>query len=400
VKMKNKIAGILLIVIINICYMDIFVCAKETPDELTDLYAQSAVLMDADSGRILFGKNEEKILPMASTTKIMTCILALEHMEYNQTIEVSKAAASQPKVHLGVREGERFYIRDLLYSLMLESHNDSAVMIAEGIAGSVDKFSDLMNLKAQELGCADTYFITPNGLDAKDENGRHSTTASDLARIMRYCIQGSEKSEEFLNITRTKAYQFSDVENMRSYSCSNHNAFLGMMEGVLSGKTGFTNEAGYCYVAALKRGERTFIVSLLACGWPNNKTYKWKDTKRLMEYGLSNYEYRNLYQEWEDQKISVINGAEKKSVAVGIEENDKEILLLALDSEEAELKVMLQDKVNAPIQKNQTVGHIIYYLDDEVLKIYDIVSMEDVRERNYLWCFIKVSGLFLLQNVS
>ena len=380
--------------------MDIFVCAKETPDELTDLYAQSAVLMDADSGRILFGKNEEKILPMASTTKIMTCILALEHMEYNQTIEVSKAAASQPKVHLGVREGERFYIRDLLYSLMLESHNDSAVMIAEGIAGSVDKFSDLMNLKAQELGCADTYFITPNGLDAKDENGRHSTTASDLARIMRYCIQGSEKSEEFLNITRTKAYQFSDVENMRSYSCSNHNAFLGMMEGVLSGKTGFTNEAGYCYVAALKRGERTFIVSLLACGWPNNKTYKWKDTKRLMEYGLSNYEYRNLYQEWEDQKISVINGAEKKSVAVGIEENDKEILLLALDSEEAELKVMLQDKVNAPIQKNQTVGHIIYYLDDEVLKIYDIVSMEDVRERNYLWCLIKVSGLFLLQNVS
>ena len=139
--------------------------AQETEKGPGELYARSAVLMDADSGRILFGKEADKARPMASTTKIMTCILALEHMKEDQETEASDYAAGQPEVHLGVRAGERYKIRDLLYSLMLESHNDSAVMIAEGIAGSVEQFAALMNQKAVELGCKNTHFITPNGLD-------------------------------------------------------------------------------------------------------------------------------------------------------------------------------------------------------------------------------------------
>ena len=146
-----------------------------------------------------------------------------------------------------------------------------------------------MNEKAKELGCMDTHFVTPNGLDGEDEEGIHSTTAADLARIMKYCIMDSPKKEEFLKITRTASYQFGDREGKRSFSCNNHNAFLNMMEGALSGKTGFTGDAGYCYVGSLRRNDRTFIVALLACGWPNNKGYKWKDTRALMEYGLANY---------------------------------------------------------------------------------------------------------------
>ena len=166
--MKNKIVGFILMVILLFVNTNVIIYAKETPDELKNLYARSAVLMDADNGRILFGKNESMILPMASTTKIMTCILALEYMNGEEVCAVSENASKQPKVHLGVHKDEKYYMKDLLYSLMLESHNDSAVVIAEKVAGSVEEFADLMNRKAKELGCENTYFITPNGLDAED----------------------------------------------------------------------------------------------------------------------------------------------------------------------------------------------------------------------------------------
>ena len=147
--------------------------SQEIGNEPKNLYAQSAVLIDADSGRILFGKDEHKVRPMASTTKIMTCILTLENMTQDQKVKVSQKAAGQPKVRLGVKSGEEYYIKDILHSLMLESHNDSAVMIAEAIGGSVEAFAKMMNEKARELGCKDTHFVTPNGLDGEDEGGIH-----------------------------------------------------------------------------------------------------------------------------------------------------------------------------------------------------------------------------------
>ena len=210
-KWKKQIiymTGIILLLLGNI---RLPVQAEEAPEEPEDLYARSAVLMDADSGRVLFGKEEHVIRPMASTTKIMTCILALEEMEKGQTATVSQNAARQPKVRLGVQEGEEYYLEDLLYALMLESYNDSAVVIAEEISGSVEDFADQMNEKAAALGCTDTHFVTPNGLDGEDEEGIHSTTAKDLARIMRYCIMESPKREAFLEVTRTKEYSFTDV---------------------------------------------------------------------------------------------------------------------------------------------------------------------------------------------
>lgn len=177
----------------------------ENEDEPKQLYAQSAVLMDADNGRILFGKEAEVIRPNASTTKILTCILALESEAGERVICVSRNAASQPKVRLGMKEGEKFYLRDLLYSLMLESHNDSAVAIAEAVEGTVEKFADRMNQKAKEIGCENTHFITPNGLDASDKDGIHGTTAADLAAIMRYCITQSPEKNIFLRLRRLES---------------------------------------------------------------------------------------------------------------------------------------------------------------------------------------------------
>ena len=133
------------------------------------LLAQSAVLIDGNTGRVLFGKNEDAVLPMASTTKIMTCILALENSAPDDIVKISDYAASMPDVQLNIREGETYRMEDLLYSLMLESHNDSAVAIAEYLGGSVERFADMMNQKARDIGCSNTYFVTPNGLDGTDK---------------------------------------------------------------------------------------------------------------------------------------------------------------------------------------------------------------------------------------
>ena len=168
-------------------------------EEPTELHALSAVLMDGDSGRVLYEKEGETPLANASTTKVLTCIVALESSPGDDYVQVSQKAASQPEVKLGLQKGEQYYLEDLLYSLLLQSHNDSAVAIAEHIGGSVKKFSDMMNSKAREIGCTDTHFITPNGLDAEDSGGTHHTTASDLALIMRYAI----KNKIFLQIAQT-----------------------------------------------------------------------------------------------------------------------------------------------------------------------------------------------------
>ena len=284
------------------------VCCQADEISESELYARSACLMDADSGRVLFEKEAETQLPMASTTKIMTCILALEQGSAQDLVTVSARAAGQPRVHMGAEEGEQFLLGDLLYALMLNSDNDAAVMIAEHVGGSVEGFAEKMNLKAAEIGCTATHFVTPNGLDAEDEYGVHSTTARDLALILRYCIMESPQKDLFLEITRTPSYTFWNNGHTKMYNCTNANAFLGMMDGALTGKTGFTADAGYCYVGALQWEGKTFIVSLLACGWPSNKGYKWSDIRKLMTYALQNYEYRDVFDESPLPVLPVENG--------------------------------------------------------------------------------------------
>lgn len=363
-----------------------------------ELYAKSAVLMDADSGRILYEKNGYDPMPMASTTKIMTCIIALEEGDPEQICEVSPYAASQPKVHIGVSAGEKFLLKDLLYSLMLESHNDAAVIIAEAVAGSVEAFAELMNQKAWELGCQDTYFITPNGLDKADERGIHSTTAADLAAIMAYCIQ----NEEFLEITRTASYTFTDVDGKHTVACSNHNAFLQMMEGALSGKTGFTGNAGYCYVGALERDGEKYVVALLACGWPDNRSYKWKDTRALMNYGLDNYSYRDVWEEREFGPIPVDDGipdsgdlGEQAMVSLTWEQPPDELQVLMAEDETVQAVWELPERLSAPVKKGDVVGRVTYTIEDIVIGDFAVVAADGVEKLDWLWCLKQSIRLIL-----
>ena len=359
------------------------------------LYARSAVLMDGGSGRILYGKEEEAELPMASTTKIMTCIVALEEAEPDTVCTVSEHAVAQPKVKLGMVEGDTFYLRDLLCSLMLESHNDSAVCIAETVGGSVEGFAAKMNAKAQEIGCAQTHYVTP---DAQDGGGNHHTTAHELALVMRYCLTQSPKAEEFLEITRTPSCMFTDISGSRSYSCTNHNALLQIMDGALSGKTGFTAKAGYCYVGALKRDGRLLIVALLACGWPHHKGYKWADTKTLMNYGLEHYELRELSApKLKADRLPVTDG-QQETVRIELgedSENGKRIQILMRPEEQIETRVELADSLAAPVAAGQQ-GTARCLLDGCAYVEYPIVTAEQVYERDYPFCLRQVLGLALL----
>lgn len=392
------------LIILSIC-LPRQICAAEQKENLK-LYAKAAVLMDADSGRVLYGKNPEEVLPMASTTKIMTCILALEYGNLDEEVEVSAYAASMPKVKLHVRQGEKYRLEDLLYSLMLESHNDSAVVIAEAVGGSVEGFAAMMNQKARDIGCFDTYFITPNGLDAvvNDSGKIHSTTAADLARIMAYCVTDSAQKDKFLEITRTISYDFTNVGGGRSFHCNNHNAFLGMMQEALSGKTGFTNNAGYCYVGAIESEGRTFTVALLACGWPNNRSYKWSDMKTLALYGMENYQYRELYEHKEFQDIPVLKGIagkqgtpyEEASVSVVIEGQEETLPYLLAEQDQVEVKTKIAETLTAPVANHTEVGEVSYYLNGQLIKRYAVYTDGAVKERTFGWICRYIWEIFLL----
>lgn len=356
-----------------------------------DLYALSAVLMDGDSGRVLYDKAGETPRPNASTTKVMTCILALENGSGDDYVEISANAACQPDVQLGLSVGEQYYLEDLLYSLMLQSHNDSAVAIAEYIGGSVENFASMMNEKAREIGCRNTHFITPNGLDAEDSEGTHHTTAVDLALIMRYAIQNSI----FLRITQTDEYSFSDLSRKRHFSVHNTNSLLHMTDGVLSGKTGYTGDAGYCYICACQKDGKTFIVSLLGAGWPGHKSYKWHDTLRLLEYGNSHYEYRTFWREPDISYIPVHNavlndfGADSTvytggSISVSESEKSKQILTCADDRLQYQLQ--LKEKLSAPVRKGEQIGRIIYLLNDEKICSYPVLATQDIQENTFIHC--------------
>ena len=378
------------------------VTATEQESEPNQLFATAACLMDGDTGRVLFGKRETDPMAMASTTKIMTCILALENGQEQTVATASAKAAAAPKVHLGVRKGEQFLLGDLLYSLMLESHNDAAVMIAETIGGSVEEFASLMNEKTAAIGCTDTHFVTPNGLDASDAGGDHHTTAADLARIMRYCVWISPKAAQFLAVTQTRSYTFWDLEKKNMFNCYNHNALLDQMDGAVSGKTGFTAKAGYCYTGALERDGKRLIVSLLACGWPSHKNYKWADAAKLLNYGLESYMYRDvLDHSWNPGQIEVADGVYdgmlqvKSSARLTLTspalDPARSLPALLKETEIPEKDIFLPELLKAPVKKGEKVGSVTYSIDGILLAEYPVYAAETIEKIDYGWCMEKVA---------
>ncbi len=347
------------------------------------LYARSAILMDAWTGRILYEENGFEVMPMASTTKIMTCILALESGKTEEWVTVSRNAQGQPKVRLGFKEGEEYQLEDLLYSLMLESHNDTAVAIAEFVGGSVEGFADMMNEKAVELGCENTYFITPNGLDATKDGKQHSSTAYDMALITAYALE----NKEFCKIISAPSHSFMEKSKTKQYTVYNKDAFLTMYEGAIGVKTGFTNGAGYCFVGAVKQGDAEFISVVLASGWPPNKSWKWADTRTLMNYGTENYFYTTYMGEGQYGPVAIRDGVAE---SVSVEVKREEIGLLLRKDECIVTEYEVVTDIQAPVEEGQIVGCERYVLDGEILAEFPIVTVEKVDEITLWYCLGKI----------
>lgn len=336
------------------------------------LYAKYSCVMDADGKRILLANDADKKVPMASTTKIMTALLVLESGRMEETVTASSYAASMPKVHLGMRAGYEYKLGDLLYSLMLESHNDTAVAIAEHMRGSVQNFASEMNKKAKELGMADTHFVTPNGLDASG----HYSTASDMCRLASYAV----KNTSFCELVATRSYSFTTIDGSHSYTVSNKDAFLSYYDDALGIKTGFTGKAGYCFVGAARRNNITLTSCVLACGWPPNKSYKWADTKALMEYGFQNFSKTRLpLQNMTAVKIPLEDG--KQNVVSCTQPEAPE----ALTSRSDTITVLydLPQKLCAPVRKNIPIGSVSFYVNHSLIKKEEIFPSENVEKSHF-----------------
>lgn len=293
-----KICKFVLIIILilatfsPICFADDYSYTDEIEESnILDTYIESSkepitnskniVVIDRKTLSVLYEKSAYEKVPMASTTKIMTCIIALENSDLSKIVTISKKASSIHGSTLGIKENMQISMKDLLYGLMLRSGNDCAVAIAEEISGSVENFSNLMNNKAKELNLSNTNFVTPHGLD--DPN--HFTTAYELALLTNYAL----KNETFKEIVNTKTYTF--LFDGYSKTINNTNELLGNVTGVYGVKTGFTFEAGRCLVSACNQNNLDIITVVLGA---NTKKIRTQDSYNLIKYVCNNFQYINV----------------------------------------------------------------------------------------------------------
>ena len=242
--------------------------------------AKSAVLMEVQSGRVLFEHNKNKKLPMASCTKIMTALLAVENGDLDKQIEVPPEACGVEGSSIYLRPKEKITLKELVYGLMLQSGNDCAVAIAHEIAGNTENFATLMNKKARKLGAFNTNFVTPNGLH--DEN--HYTTAYDLGLIACEAM----KNKTFKTIVGTQSIKISNDGYEYKREIKNKNKLLKMMQGANGVKTGYTKKAGRCFVGSATRDGMSLVSVLLNCG------PMFEEAQNLLEYGFEHFALRKI----------------------------------------------------------------------------------------------------------
>lgn len=369
----------------NAYYINIYALSKTSDSsELSSLHAKAAILMDGDNQRVLFGKKEETELPMASTTKIMTCLYAIEHGNLSDKVTFSRKASSAPKVRLGAKSGSQFLLSDLLYALMLESYNDVAIAIAEHIGGSVEQFCTDMTQEARDYGCYHTSFETPNGLDST----KHYTTCHDLALLT--CL--ALKNQNFCKIIQEQSFSIKELNTGRSYSLNNKNLFLSSYDGAIGVKTGYTGNAGYCFVGAVKKDGHYLISVVLGSGWYPNRRYKWEDTKKLMDYGMKNYIKKEIPLNQGIPSRIPVKGGRKSSSTLS---SPKAVSLYLSSSEKTKCIISLPAALSAPVQKGSAVGSVVLYIDSKLYRSYPIYAQQDIKKLTFSWCYKKIFNDFI-----
>lgn len=337
------------------------------------------IIYDRKSGRIIWGKNENKKSAMASTTKIMTCIVVIENADLNAEVKVSAKAAGTGGSRLGLKKDDKITIKDLLYGLMLRSGNDAAVALAEYVGKDKEGFANLMNKKAKELGLKDTHFVTPHGLDDPE----HYTTAYELAKIADYAL----KNEMFAKIVGTKEHTI-NINGYAKQLC-NTNELLGYLQGVSGVKTGFTNNAGRCLVTSVNRNDFEIITVVLGA---DTKKIRTADSINLIEYAYENYKYLNIedivnekFGNWKEinkKRIQVEKGKNKTVVLKLRKIKNKVIPVKKSDIDNINIEINCLYYLKAPIEKGDVIGNLKITLNGEVVEVVDIVNNEEIKKKD------------------
>ncbi|MBP3502421.1 MAG: D-alanyl-D-alanine carboxypeptidase [Clostridia bacterium] len=369
------------------------ISTSATTDEELILNSRIAIAYDRESGKTIWGKNENKRTAMASTTKIMTAIIVVEKSNLDDVVTISSKAAGTGGSRLGLKKNDKISMRDLLYGLMMKSGNDAAVAIAEQIAGSVDAFVVLMNEKVKELNLKDTHFVTPHGLD----DPAHYTTAYELAQIADYAL----KNEIIAKVVSTKFYTI----NINGYpkDLSNTNELLGNLEGVNGVKTGFTNNAGRCLVTSVDRSGFNIITVVIQADTKKDRT---RDSIKIIEHIYENYMQVNIkeiadekFEEWCNINKGRISINKAKNLNINLQFNNLEnnvVVVKKQDLDNIKIEINLIFELEAPVKSNTIVGKLKVMVKDVVIDVEDVyienyVAKKDVYDyffeciRAYAW---------------
>lgn len=325
-----------------------------------EVSGQYACLIEAATGRVVYEKNADQKYSMASTTKIMTALVAIEEQKLNDIVTVSKNASIQEGSCAYIAEGDKILMSDLLYGLMLNSGNDAAMAVAEHISGKPEAFAELMTKKAHELGAVNTQFKNPSGLDADG----HYTTAKDLALIAREAL----KNPVFTQIVQTRTKQVPVQNTGRTLYFANHNKMLNLYQGAIGVKTGYTKATGRCLVSAAQRNGVTLIAVTL------NAPDDWNDHIRMLDYGFEQFEPRALLTQGQVLKTVSLDGnryefAAKENFSVPMKKND---------AVNAEIVLHMIENIKAPVNAGEKVGYAEILCGGASIGKVDIISVNDI----------------------
>jgi len=344
--------------------------------------AKAAILINADTGEVIFEKNADERLPMASTTKVMTALLLCENANLQEEITVTDQMVRVEGSSMGLLGGDRVTFHDLLYGMMLASGNDAANVTAYSLGGTVDAFVKKMNEKAASLGMKNTNFATPSGLDDTE----HYSTARDMAILTRSALENKDFAEAVA--TEKAVLCFGNPPYRRTLT--NHNKLLGNFEGAIGVKTGFTKKSGRCLISAAERdGKRVIAVTLC-------DSNDWQNHKEMLEYGLSAIKLTQIKPQTEEITIPVVNG-QKDTITVKI----APLSFSSLDDSNFSYEVRLPKFVYAPIKKDEPIGNVIYKKNDTVIATVELYSQTEIAynyENNNFYNAFKENIKYIFKN--
>lgn len=375
--MKNKLRSALCLLFVLIFLFAatagglslLFSDSNNTFAESYNTSAKAMCVMEASSQRVLAQKNSSAQLPMASTTKIMTAITAIESgVDLNKVFEISPRAVGVSGTSLYLRAGEKFTLRDLLYGLMLISGNDASVAIGEYVGGSVEKFVEMMNKKAQEIGATNSHFDNTHGLDSKN----HYTTAYDLALITSYAMQ----NPTFKEIVSTKNIKITNSDGKNRY-LKNKNKLLSSLEGCNGVKTGFTDDAGRCLVTSCERDGMDVVCVVLNCG------PMFEESAALLDKAFKEYHLVDLTSGYAFKTKLKVESGQQDYVKIGTY-GSYYYPLRTDELKKVKYKYTIDESVEAPVESGRAIGQVEIFIDNDLHFSEKIYTMENVR-RNSIW---------------